>query len=168
MQNVLHTGMFVCALKGLRLRDIHILYVVLKAHMCLCICAHPCAPGGGVPMQARPCIDLGLPQDAMWPICLSPPSLRVDPIIAAARKSGVSASDASIKSRERVLLPLYSRIARTFADMHDTPVRMLAKVSCMHACICLWCACMHVYVCALGLISRCFAADGIAVCSACA
>eukprot|EP00200_Dunaliella_tertiolecta_P012627 CAMPEP_0202373002 /NCGR_PEP_ID=MMETSP1127-20130417/4091_1 /ASSEMBLY_ACC=CAM_ASM_000462 /TAXON_ID=3047 /ORGANISM="Dunaliella tertiolecta, Strain CCMP1320" /LENGTH=2753 /DNA_ID=CAMNT_0048969731 /DNA_START=204 /DNA_END=8465 /DNA_ORIENTATION=+ len=35
--------------------------------------------------------------------------------------------EAAIKERERALLPVYQQVARAFADMHDTPVRMLAK-----------------------------------------
>ncbi|KAG2445384.1 hypothetical protein HXX76_000006 [Chlamydomonas incerta] len=52
---------------------------------------------------------------------------RVDPVIAAARASGAPASDPAVRARERELLPTYGRIARAFADMHDTPVRMAAK-----------------------------------------
>ncbi len=33
----------------------------------------------------------------------------------------------SIKARETALMPLYLQIAHSFADLHDTPGRMLAK-----------------------------------------
>ncbi len=53
--------------------------------------------------------------------------LRIDPVIAAARAAGAAPSAPAIRARERELLPTYSRVARAFADMHDTPVRMAAK-----------------------------------------
>jgi len=37
------------------------------------------------------------------------------------------AAAAAIKAREKALLPVYQQVARQFADMHDTPTRMLAK-----------------------------------------
>ncbi|GLC69098.1 hypothetical protein PLESTF_000789000 [Pleodorina starrii] len=52
---------------------------------------------------------------------------RIDPVISAARARGAAPSDPSVRSRERELLPTYTRIARAFADMHDTPIRMAAK-----------------------------------------
>ncbi|KAG2488653.1 hypothetical protein HYH03_012820 [Edaphochlamys debaryana] len=52
---------------------------------------------------------------------------RTDPTIVALRAAGTTAADPAIRARERELLPTYSRIARTFADMHDTPIRMAAK-----------------------------------------
>ena len=60
-------------------------------------------------------------------LCSSTHVHRVDPVIAAARAAGTPASDPAIRARERELLPTYGRIARAFADMHDTPVRMAAK-----------------------------------------
>lgn len=39
----------------------------------------------------------------------------------------VTQGEAAIKERERALLPVYQQVARAFADMHDTPVRMLSK-----------------------------------------
>jgi cytochrome c551/c552 len=36
-------------------------------------------------------------------------------------------AEASIRARERQLLPAYQQVARQFADMHDTPARMVAK-----------------------------------------
>ena len=38
-----------------------------------------------------------------------------------------SVTSAAIAAREKALLPVYQQVARAFADMHDTPVRMLAK-----------------------------------------
>ncbi|KXZ43841.1 hypothetical protein GPECTOR_79g120 [Gonium pectorale] len=52
---------------------------------------------------------------------------RIDPVITAARARGLPASDPSIKAREAALLRPYRAVARAFADMHDTPVRMAAK-----------------------------------------
>ncbi|KAG2485379.1 hypothetical protein HYH03_015868 [Edaphochlamys debaryana] len=52
---------------------------------------------------------------------------RVDPVLSAARARGAPPSDPAVRARERALLPTYSRIARAFADLHDTPVRMAAK-----------------------------------------
>jgi hypothetical protein len=52
---------------------------------------------------------------------------RVDPVISAARASGIAANDPAIHAREKELMPVYATIARSFADMHDTPVRMAAK-----------------------------------------
>ncbi|GIM14329.1 hypothetical protein Vretimale_17214, partial [Volvox reticuliferus] len=52
---------------------------------------------------------------------------RIDPVISAARSRGAGLTDPTIRARERELLPTYTRIARAFADMHDTPVRMAAK-----------------------------------------
>lgn len=63
---------------------------------------------------------------------------RIDPVLLSltggrgdAAKAGAGAGgDASavaIRAREKALLPIYQQVARQFADMHDTPVRMLAK-----------------------------------------
>jgi len=49
---------------------------------------------------------------------------RLDPVLQRARAEGDAGAAAA---RERVLLPLYQQVARQFADMHDTPQRMLAK-----------------------------------------
>ena len=35
--------------------------------------------------------------------------------------------EASIKAREGLLLPVYHQVAVSFAQMHDSPVRMVAK-----------------------------------------
>ena len=35
--------------------------------------------------------------------------------------------ESSIHSREQALLPVYRQMATTFAQMHDSPVRMVAK-----------------------------------------
>lgn len=50
---------------------------------------------------------------------------RIDPTIAMLKRNG--APDADIKARETALMPVYLQIALAFAQMHDTPVRMLAK-----------------------------------------
>ena len=42
------------------------------------------------------------------------------------RAVGVGA-EGSIKAREALLLPVYRQVAVAFAEMHDTPVRMVAK-----------------------------------------
>ncbi len=47
---------------------------------------------------------------------------------AGAGSSAVQSQAAALRRREQDLLPVYQMIARQFADMHDTPVRMLAKV----------------------------------------
>ncbi|KAF6253758.1 carboxyl transferase domain-containing protein [Scenedesmus sp. NREL 46B-D3] len=62
---------------------------------------------------------------------------RIDPVIKARvaelkAQHGASAddairSDAAIKARVQQLLPAYRQMALRFADMHDTPQRMLAK-----------------------------------------
>jgi acetyl-CoA carboxylase/biotin carboxylase 1 len=56
---------------------------------------------------------------------------RIDPVLLELKQGGVfspsSAITATIKSREKALMPVYHQVARTFADMHDTPIRMLAK-----------------------------------------
>lgn len=35
--------------------------------------------------------------------------------------------ESSIQSREQALLPVYRQMATAFAQMHDSPVRMVAK-----------------------------------------
>ena len=54
---------------------------------------------------------------------------RIDPVLIDLKQSSTPSASvaASIKSREKALLPIYQQVARTFADMHDTPIRMLAK-----------------------------------------
>jgi acetyl-CoA carboxylase/biotin carboxylase 1 len=49
---------------------------------------------------------------------------RLDPVLQRARAEG---DTAGASAREKALLPVYQQVARTFADMHDTPQRMLAK-----------------------------------------
>lgn len=46
--------------------------------------------------------------------------------LQAGRGVGVGA-EGSIKAREALLLPVYRQVAVAFAEMHDTPVRMVAK-----------------------------------------
>ena len=46
--------------------------------------------------------------------------------LQAGRAVGVGA-EGSIKAREALLLPVYRQVAVAFAEMHDTPVRMVAK-----------------------------------------
>jgi acetyl-CoA carboxylase/biotin carboxylase 1 len=65
------------------------------------------------------------------------PSCRIDSVIKARvaelkAQHGASAneaikSDPAIKARVQQLLPAYQQMALRFADMHDTPQRMLAK-----------------------------------------
>eukprot|EP00798_Chlamydomonas_sp_ICE-L_P004930 gene4931-34701_t len=52
---------------------------------------------------------------------------RIDPEIKSLVASGSPDADRQIKAREKALMPVYHQVARQFADMHDTPVRMLAK-----------------------------------------
>ncbi|PRW58200.1 acetyl- carboxylase 1-like isoform A [Chlorella sorokiniana] len=52
---------------------------------------------------------------------------RIDPVILKLKAEGSPGSDAAIKARERQLLPVYHQVAVQFAQMHDGPVRMLAK-----------------------------------------
>ena len=35
--------------------------------------------------------------------------------------------ESSIRAREQALLPMYRQVATAFAQMHDSPVRMVAK-----------------------------------------
>lgn len=54
---------------------------------------------------------------------------RLDPVLQqlkAGRGVGVGV-EGSIKAREALLLPVYRQVAVAFAEMHDTPVRMVAK-----------------------------------------
>ncbi|EFN59405.1 hypothetical protein CHLNCDRAFT_56737 [Chlorella variabilis] len=52
---------------------------------------------------------------------------RIDPVILKLKAEGSPGADAAIKARERALLPVYHQVAIQFAQMHDGPVRMLAK-----------------------------------------
>ena len=52
---------------------------------------------------------------------------RIDPVILKLKAEGVAAGDGAIKAREKALLPVYHQVALAFAQMHDTPQRMLAK-----------------------------------------
>ena len=40
---------------------------------------------------------------------------------------GGPSMEASMKAREQLLLPVYHQVAVSFAQMHDSPVRMVAK-----------------------------------------
>lgn len=46
---------------------------------------------------------------------------------AAPPVAGRADAGAAIKAREKALLPVYRQVACQFADLHDTPVRMVAK-----------------------------------------
>jgi len=50
---------------------------------------------------------------------------RLDPVIAKLKAEG--AGDAAVRDRETFLMPVYVQMALAFAQMHDTPARMLAK-----------------------------------------
>ncbi|PSC75189.1 acetyl-carboxylase 1-like [Micractinium conductrix] len=52
---------------------------------------------------------------------------RIDPLILKLKAEGGPDAEAAIRDRERQLLPVYHQIALQFAQMHDGPVRMLAK-----------------------------------------
>ena len=52
---------------------------------------------------------------------------RLDPTMKVLMKKYGDASHPDIKDRETKLLPIYTGIAQAFAQMHDTPIRMLAK-----------------------------------------
>lgn len=62
---------------------------------------------------------------------------RLDPELAELRSAAMSATDAKatekaaldkkIHEREQFLRPIYQQIAIHFADLHDTPERMLEK-----------------------------------------
>lgn len=49
---------------------------------------------------------------------------RLDPVIRKAKATGGAVAEATIKAREKELLPAYQQMALRFADMHDTPQRM--------------------------------------------
>lgn len=55
------------------------------------------------------------------------PPRRLDPVIRGLKSERSPGWEAGVKAREKALLPVYSQVARQFADMHDTPVRMVAK-----------------------------------------
>lgn len=50
---------------------------------------------------------------------------KIDHVLQRLRSEG--SPDAAIKAREAALLPVYHQVALAFAEMHDTPARMLAK-----------------------------------------
>lgn len=50
---------------------------------------------------------------------------RLDPVIKKLKAEG--AGDAAVRAREDALMPVYLQVALSFAQMHDTPARMLAK-----------------------------------------
>ncbi|KAL4525084.1 hypothetical protein Ndes2526A_g07171 [Nannochloris sp. 'desiccata'] len=52
---------------------------------------------------------------------------RIDPVILKLKQEGAGPGDAAIKSREAALMPVYHQVALAFAQMHDTPQRMMAK-----------------------------------------
>ncbi|KAL4426359.1 hypothetical protein ABPG77_004653 [Micractinium sp. CCAP 211/92] len=52
---------------------------------------------------------------------------RIDPLILKLKAEGGAGAEAAIRERERQLLPVYHQVAVQFAQMHDGPVRMLAK-----------------------------------------
>lgn len=52
---------------------------------------------------------------------------KIDPVILKLKQEGAGPGDAAIKARETALLPVYHQIALAFAQMHDTPQRMMAK-----------------------------------------
>ncbi|KAK9799384.1 hypothetical protein WJX73_008409 [Symbiochloris irregularis] len=52
---------------------------------------------------------------------------RVDPELAALRQQTGAGLDSTISARQKALLPIYHQVAVAFAEMHDTPVRMMAK-----------------------------------------
>ncbi|KAL4859471.1 Acetyl-CoA carboxylase 1 [Chlorella vulgaris] len=52
---------------------------------------------------------------------------RIDPLILKLKAEGSPGADVAIKAREAALLPVYHQVAVQFAQMHDGPVRMLAK-----------------------------------------
>ena len=47
--------------------------------------------------------------------------------MSSPQAAGGAGSEGAIKARERLLLPVYTQVALQFAQMHDGPVRMLAK-----------------------------------------
>ncbi|CAK0731625.1 hypothetical protein CVIRNUC_000020 [Coccomyxa viridis] len=52
---------------------------------------------------------------------------RLDPVIRGLKDEAEPDWEAQIKARETALLPVYRQMAVAFAEMHDTPVRMVAK-----------------------------------------
>jgi acetyl-CoA carboxylase/biotin carboxylase 1 len=52
---------------------------------------------------------------------------KIDPVILKLKQEGAGPGDAAIKARETVLMPVYHQVALAFAQMHDTPQRMMAK-----------------------------------------
>eukprot|EP00798_Chlamydomonas_sp_ICE-L_P011181 gene11181-18794_t len=54
---------------------------------------------------------------------------RLDPLVQqhAMDTGSMGVNQQAIKNREKEVMPIYQQVARQFADMHDTPVRMLAK-----------------------------------------
>ncbi|RMZ54549.1 hypothetical protein APUTEX25_002124, partial [Auxenochlorella protothecoides] len=52
---------------------------------------------------------------------------RLDSKLAEIKKEGGTKAAGAVKAREAELLPVYKQVAEQFAQMHDGPVRMLAK-----------------------------------------
>eukprot|EP00887_Chlorella_sp_A99_P005434 scaffold1.g5434.t1 len=52
---------------------------------------------------------------------------RLDPVILGLKAEGGPGAEAAVRAREKALLPIYHQVALQFAQMHDGPVRMLAK-----------------------------------------
>ena len=73
---------------------------------------------------------------------------RLDPVYSQLKAKQMAAAnlppeekaeiDKQVKEREAYLLPLYHQVAVHFADLHDTPERMLEK-GCISVCIILLC-----------------------------
>ena len=52
---------------------------------------------------------------------------RIDPVIRKLRAEGVGVGDLAVRAREAALMPIYHQVALAFAQMHDTPERMVQK-----------------------------------------
>ncbi len=60
-----------------------------------------------------------------------PDTLTLGPVCAVAPLQSVADLQRAIKAREALLVPVFTQVAHAFADLHDTPGRMLAK-GCIH------------------------------------
>ena len=83
----------------------------------MCACLHPALkpPLEPPPPSALPCSQTATPKV---------PAQKHEGWVQA---EGGPAMDSSLQSREQALLPVYRQMATAFAEMHDSPVRMVAK-----------------------------------------
>ncbi len=63
-----------------------------------------------------------------------PDTLTLGPVCVVAPLQSVADLQRAIKAREALLVPVFTQVAHAFADLHDTPGRMLAK-GCIHSVV---------------------------------